>query len=168
MAGKTGTARARWALTDVNTFRDPFNNGQGVDGKVERGMVGDYEIPASPTVASTPGNPSTSIAATVRSEAGCMSVCRSGRSGRQSRCEEAADHHDTDLFVKKSDDCGKTWSSGSCQRRGRSEPVLALLAVDQTTGAVGLAWYDTRRDIGDRFVGDRDGVPNTDSHVSRR
>jgi hypothetical protein len=71
---------------------------------------------------------------------------------------------DTNIYLRYSDDNGKTWSAPTKindDTSGRTH-ILPRVAVDQTTGSVGASWYDARNDNGDLGPGDTDGVPNTD------
>ena len=67
---------------------------------------------------------------------------------------------DMDVYVRFSDNDGATWSV----RRRVNDDVTTnsqffpRIAVDQTTGAVGVGWYDARLD-----AGQNDGVDDTDS-----
>jgi hypothetical protein len=57
---------------------------------------------------------------------------------------------DTDIFVRYSDDNGKTWSSAvrvndDAKGNGVSQ-FMPAIAVSDTTGYVGVGWYDCRND----------------------
>lgn len=62
---------------------------------------------------------------------------------------------DTDIFLRFSDDDGLTWSAAA---RVNDDATTASqffprIAVDPTTGLVGISWYDTRNDTGDPTAG---------------
>jgi hypothetical protein len=54
----------------------------------------------------------------------------------------------TNIFARFSDDDGKTWSDPVRVNddKSTSSKFFPSIAVDQTTGNVGVAWYDTRND----------------------
>src|SRR5262249_52515268 len=53
----------------------------------------------------------------------------------------------TDLFVRFSDNMGQTWSSPlKVNDDASSLHFLPKIALDQTTGNIGVSWYDTRND----------------------
>jgi hypothetical protein len=56
--------------------------------------------------------------------------------------------NNTDIFLRRSDDGGKTW--GSAKRvnddTGTNSQFLPRIAIDQTTGNVAMSWYDCRND----------------------
>jgi hypothetical protein len=70
---------------------------------------------------------------------------------------------DTALFVEFSDDNGATWSVDvdADDSGGNSSLILPSIAVDPTTGVLGLSWLDARNDPGSGS-GDTDGKPDTD------
>jgi hypothetical protein len=70
------------------------------------------------------------------------------------------------IFVRFSDDDGKTWSKPVQVNddSGRAVHFFPAIAVDQTTGNLGVVWYDTRNDSG-TGPGDRDHKPNTDAEL---
>jgi hypothetical protein len=70
------------------------------------------------------------------------------------------------IFVRFSDDNGKTWSQPVQVNddSGTAVHFFPAIAVDQTTGNLAVAWYDTRNDPG-TGPGDRDHKPNTDVEV---
>ena len=74
----------------------------------------------------------------------------------------------TIIFSRFSDDDGKTWSDPVRVNDdlGNISAVhfQPALAVDQTTGFIAAAWYDTRNDPGSG-PGDRDKIANTDVEV---
>jgi hypothetical protein len=74
---------------------------------------------------------------------------------------------DTDVMLQHSDDDGATWSAtvrlnDDATRNSQFNPAIAL---DQTTGAVAVSWYDARNDLGQGGAGDTDGVPNDDVQI---
>src|SRR5262249_29660889 len=78
----------------------------------------------------------------------------------------AADHNNTNVFVMTSDDGGANWSTPVMVNddSGTNSQFMSWLAVDQTTGFVGVSWHDARNDTGSG-AGDTDGVPNTDTQM---
>jgi hypothetical protein len=83
--------------------------------------------------------------------------------------DEAPDEsNDTDIFVRFSDDDG---ANGSWSDPVRVNDVttrsqfLPRIAVDPTTGFVGVSWHDSRNDAGTGGTGDTDNVPNTDAQL---
>jgi hypothetical protein len=76
--------------------------------------------------------------------------------------------NDTTIFVRFSDDDGTTWSAAVSvgDDTGVNSQFLPSIAVDQSSGAVGVAWYDARNDQGQgpppAPPGDTDGIPNDD------
>jgi hypothetical protein len=76
----------------------------------------------------------------------------------------AADHHDTDVFLLFSDDRGQSWTGPVRVNDDatRNSQFLPWMDVDQTTGIVAVGWYDTRNDDGTGGPGDTNGVPNDD------
>jgi hypothetical protein len=70
---------------------------------------------------------------------------------------------DLNIFLRYSDDGGTTWSAPQMlndDNTGRSQ-FFPRVAVDQTSGNVGVAWYDCRLDPGSGPF-DTDRTPNTD------
>ncbi len=74
---------------------------------------------------------------------------------------------DTDVLVRYSDDNGATWSSPTRVNDDstRNSQFLPKIALDPTTGQVGVIWYDSRNDLGRGGSGDTDGIANTDAQV---
>ena len=70
--------------------------------------------------------------------------------------ESANESDDTDVLLRFSDDDGATWSApirvNDDGASGRSQ-FLPRVAVDQTSGNVGIAWHDARNDSGDPAAG---------------
>jgi hypothetical protein len=73
----------------------------------------------------------------------------------------------TDNYVRFSDDNGQTWSDPVrvSDNTGNNSKFFPTIAVDQTTGDVAVAWYDTRNDTGNGGPGDTDHIPNDDSQL---
>jgi hypothetical protein len=74
---------------------------------------------------------------------------------------------DTDIMFQYSDDAGATWSRAVRLNDDRTtnSQVNPAIALDQTTGAVAVSWYDARGDLGQGGGADTDGVPNTDVQI---
>src|SRR5262249_47406191 len=74
--------------------------------------------------------------------------------------------NDMDIYIRYSDDNGSTWSSRARvndDATTRSQ-FLPHLAVDQTTGTVGIVWYDSRNDSGSG-VGTTNAIANDDAQL---
>jgi BNR/Asp-box repeat protein len=72
---------------------------------------------------------------------------------------------DMDIMFQYSDDQGATWSPAirvNDDQTANSQ-FMPSIALDQTTGNVGISWYDARNDAGTGGSGDTDGIPNTDA-----
>jgi hypothetical protein len=71
---------------------------------------------------------------------------------------------DTNIFIRYSDNNGLTWSSPTRVNDdpGTNSKFLPRISLDQTTGQVGVSWYDTRNDLGPGTAGDVDDISNTD------
>lgn len=68
--------------------------------------------------------------------------------------ENPQNSDDTNIFVRHSDDNGATWSSAvkvNDDATTRSQ-FFQRLVVDQTTGVVGVSWYDARNDANNNNV----------------
>jgi hypothetical protein len=73
----------------------------------------------------------------------------------------------TDIMLQHSDDNGATWSpavklNDDNTTNSQYNPAIAL---DQSSGALAVSWYDTRNDLGTGGSGDTDGVPNDDFQI---
>jgi hypothetical protein len=69
----------------------------------------------------------------------------------------------TDIMVRHSDDMAATWSPPVMVNDVSGHlSFLPRIALDQTTGQVGVSWYDTRNDKGQGLPNDRDGKPNNE------
>jgi hypothetical protein len=72
-----------------------------------------------------------------------------------------------DIQVRYSDDAGATWSPAvrvNDDATANSQ-FMPKIALDPTTGAVAVVWYDSRNDLGTGGVGDTDGLPNDDAQL---
>ena len=80
--------------------------------------------------------------------------------------ENKNESDDTDVQVRYSDDDGATWSAPTRVNDDstRNSQFLPKIALDQTTGQLGVIWYDARNDPGSG-PGDTDGLQNTDAQV---
>jgi len=79
--------------------------------------------------------------------------------------ESPNESDNTDVMFQHSDDNGATWTppvklNDDATANSQFNPAIAL---DPSTGAVGVAWYDAREDLGAGGPGDTDGVPNDDA-----
>jgi hypothetical protein len=79
--------------------------------------------------------------------------------------ENRNESDDTDVQVRYSDDDGATWSSPVRVNDDatRNSQFLPKIALDQTTGTLGVSWYDARNDLGQGSPNDTDGVADTDA-----
>lgn len=81
--------------------------------------------------------------------------------------EAQNEHNDTDIMLQHSDNNGTTWSTAvrlndDHTANSQYDPAIAL---DQSSGNVGVSWYDTRNDLGNGGSGDTDGIPNDDFQI---
>jgi hypothetical protein len=81
--------------------------------------------------------------------------------------ETANENDDMDVMFQYSDDDGTTWSPAvrlNDDRTANSQFMQAI-ALDQTSGAVAVSWYDARNDLGAGGSGDTNGIPNDDVQI---
>jgi hypothetical protein len=64
--------------------------------------------------------------------------------------ETPDESNDTDIFVRRSIDNGANWSAAVRVNddAGTRAQILPEMAVDQTTGFIGVSWHDARNDAG--------------------
>jgi hypothetical protein len=81
--------------------------------------------------------------------------------------EQPQESNDTDIQIKFSDDNGTTWSNPVRVNddTGTNSQFNPRISLDQTTGLLGVAWYDCRNDLGDHGKGDTNGVANDDTMI---
>ena len=79
--------------------------------------------------------------------------------------ETPDESNNTDVMFTYSDDNGKTWSTALKVNddAGTNSQFNQAIAVDQSTGNVGIGWFDCRRDHGQGGAGDTNGIPNDDA-----
>ncbi|MDP9299876.1 MAG: glycoside hydrolase [Actinomycetota bacterium] len=79
--------------------------------------------------------------------------------------EKPNESNNTDIFVRHSDNKGLTWSKPVRVNddRGTNSQFNPHISLDQTTGNVGVSFYDARNDLGNGGSGDTDGIPDTDA-----
>ena len=79
--------------------------------------------------------------------------------------EHPNESNDTDIMVRTSDDQGATWSAPvrANDDTGTNSQFNPHISLDQSTGSVGVSFYDARNDLGNGGSGDTDGVPDTDA-----
>jgi hypothetical protein len=72
---------------------------------------------------------------------------------------------DTDLFVRFSDDDGRSWSTRVRVNDdiGHNSQFNQRIALDQTSGNIAVSWHDSRNDLGAGGPGDTNGIPNDDA-----
>jgi hypothetical protein len=81
--------------------------------------------------------------------------------------ETANENDDMDVMFQYSDDDGTTWTPAvrlNDDRTANSQFMQAI-ALDQTSGAVAVSWYDARNDLGAGGSGDTNGLPNDDVQI---
>lgn len=76
----------------------------------------------------------------------------------------------TDIYTRYSDNNGASWSAPIrvTDDTGSNSKFLPSISVDQTSGAMGVAWYDCRNDNGqgtNGLPGDTDGIANNDAQL---
>jgi len=79
--------------------------------------------------------------------------------------EAPAESNDFDIFVRTSDDDGANWSAPVQVNddAGTNSQMLPKIALDQSSGQVGVSWYDARGDTGGGpSATDLDGTANND------
>jgi hypothetical protein len=81
--------------------------------------------------------------------------------------EMGAESDDTDILFQYSDDDGATWSSTVRLNddAGTNSQFNPAIAIDQSNGAIGVSWYDSRLDLGSGGAGDTNGIPDDDAQV---
>jgi hypothetical protein len=81
--------------------------------------------------------------------------------------ENPNESDNTDILLQHSDDNGATWSPAVKLNDDRTtnSQYNPAIALDQTSGAVAVSWYDTRNDLGTGGRGDTDRVPNDDFQI---
>lgn len=73
----------------------------------------------------------------------------------------------TDIMFQHSGNEGTSWTNAvrlNDDSTANSQ-FLPAIAVDQTTGEVGMSWYDARNDQGDGGPGDTNGIGNDDAQI---
>jgi hypothetical protein len=80
--------------------------------------------------------------------------------------EQPDESNDTNVFLRFSDDNGSNWSAPvrANDDAGTNSQFNPAIALDQSTGNVGLTWLDARNDTGSGS-GDTDGVANDDAQL---
>jgi hypothetical protein len=70
-----------------------------------------------------------------------------------------------DVMFQYSDDNTKTWSTAVRVNDdgGTNSQFNPAIALDQSTGDIGIAWFDCRKDHGEGGKGDTNGIPNDDA-----
>ena len=79
--------------------------------------------------------------------------------------ENPDESNDMDVMFQYSDDNAKTWSAAVRinDDAGTNSQFNPAIAVDQSTGHIGIAWFDCRQDHGTGGKGDTNGIPNDDA-----
>jgi Ca2+-binding RTX toxin-like protein len=82
--------------------------------------------------------------------------------------DRAPNSVDTDIYVRSSTDDGAHWSAPvKVNDLSTKSRFLPAIAVDQTTGNLGVSWYDARNDRADHQPGDADtdSIPNDEVQI---
>ncbi len=92
---------------------------------------------------------------------------RAGRAYLLFTDEIPDESNNTDLFVRFSDDGGQMWSPRVRVNDDRTlnAQFNPRMSLDQTTGNVGVSWYDSRNDLGTFGSGDTNGIANDDAQI---
>lgn len=79
--------------------------------------------------------------------------------------ETLDENNDTNILVRFSTDNGATWGApvrANDDSTARSQ-FLPRIALDQSTGNIGVSWHDCRNDAGNHMSGDTNGIANDDA-----
>src|SRR5436305_8016832 len=81
--------------------------------------------------------------------------------------EHPNETHNTDVYIRHSDDSGGTWRPATRvnDARGVNSQFLPKISLDPTTGDLAAVWYDSRNDLGTGGPGDTDGIPDDDAQL---
>jgi uncharacterized repeat protein (TIGR01451 family) len=113
----------------------------------------------------TPAQPQRSVDAEAGLAYDRSGGARNGRAYLVYTDENPDESNDMNIFVRFSIDNGATWSAAVRVNddAGTNTQFLPKIAVDQTSGAVGVSWYDARGDAGGGpSATDIDGTANND------
>ncbi len=79
--------------------------------------------------------------------------------------ENPDESNNMDVMFQYSDNNTKTWSKAVRLNDdgGKNSQFNPGLALDESTGDIGIAWFDCRKDHGTGGKGDTNGVPNDDA-----
>jgi len=79
--------------------------------------------------------------------------------------EHPNESNNTDIMVRTSDNQGGTWSAPVRVNddTGKNSQFNPHISLDQSTGNVGVSFYDARNDHGAGSAADTDGQPDTDA-----
>ncbi|MEX1233005.1 MAG: pre-peptidase C-terminal domain-containing protein [Planctomycetaceae bacterium] len=138
--------------SNVAPFNDPFTSGQyTVPGAPDRGIGAYLSMDVDRSGGANDGNV-------------YMVVVDQADLDGSPDAANAADHHDTDIFLLRSTNGGTSWSGPvrvNDDTTANSQ-FIPWMDVDQTTGNLAIGWYDARNDDGLGGTGDTDAVANTD------
>jgi hypothetical protein len=148
--------------TDIYTAVDPDGLGSagfGKPAKVAHSLIGGFDFIAP--------QPDRSVDAEANLAWDRSGGAHNGRVYLIWTQESGNESDNTDIMLQHSDDNGATWSSAvklndDTTANSQFNPAIAL---DQSSGAVAVSWYDTRNDLGTGGSGDTDGVPNDDFQI---
>lgn len=81
--------------------------------------------------------------------------------------ETPDESNNTDIMLQFSDDAGVHWSTPVRVNddSGTNSQFNPAIAIDQSSGAIGVSWYDSRNDLGGGGSGDTNGLPNDDAQI---
>jgi hypothetical protein len=81
--------------------------------------------------------------------------------------EQPDESNNTDIMFQYTDDAGAHWSVPVRLNDdpGTNSQFNPAIAVDQSSGAIGISWYDARNDVGRGGSGDSNAVPNDDAQI---
>lgn len=79
--------------------------------------------------------------------------------------EQPNESNNTDIWVRRSDDNGATWSAPvrANDDAGTNSQFNPHIALNQATGVLAVGFHDARNDLGAGGAGDTNGIPNDDA-----
>jgi hypothetical protein len=114
-----------------------------------------------------PAQPDRSVDAEVGLTWAGTAASRAGHIDMVYTGEHPNESDDTDIYVRRSDDQGATWSEPVRVNDDgtTNSQFLPKISLDPVTGDIAVIWYDSRNDLGTGGRGDTDGLPNTDAQL---
>src|SRR5439155_22306657 len=88
-----------------------------------------------------------------------------GRVSMVYTAEHLNESDNTDVYVRRSDDNGATWSTAVRVNDDltTNSQFMPKISLDPTTGNLAVECYDARNDLANTGSGDTDGLPNDDA-----